>query len=89
METASAELIAEVLKTLSARESHHRRLRGHAGPDEAELRGPAGRRRNCNCGYCRQCQENARWERIYSERFADPQYYTGPVIRRSSPLTSL
>ena len=42
--------------------------------------------RRCQCGVCHQCQENARWERIYQEKFADPHYYSRPQ-RRSSPLS--
>jgi hypothetical protein len=32
-------------------------------------------RRRCHCGQCRGCLDNARWERIYNEKFADPNYY--------------
>jgi len=28
------------------------------------------------------------WERIFAEKFADPNYYTGPVTHMASPLTS-
>jgi hypothetical protein len=31
--------------------------------------------KRCRCGVCCRCQENARWERIFNERFADPEYY--------------
>lgn len=42
--------------------------------------------RGCKCGQCAQCAENARWDRIFSEKFADPHYYTGDYVRQSSPL---
>ena len=29
----------------------------------------------CNCGSCPTCQDNARWERVFNEKFADPEYY--------------
>src|SRR4051794_13723067 len=29
----------------------------------------------CRCGKCRQCLDDARWERIFNEKFADPNYY--------------
>lgn len=47
-----------------------------------------GRSRRCECGHCRQCLENARWERIFQEKFADPNYYAGLVVRTASPVTS-
>lgn len=40
--------------------------------------------RRCTCGDCYQCRENARWERIFAEKFADPDYYR----RRAHPLKS-
>lgn len=42
--------------------------------------------RRCQCGNCLQCRENARWERIFQEKFADPNYYSRPM-RRGSPLS--
>jgi hypothetical protein len=47
------------------------------------------RKTRCRCGKCRQCLDNARWERIFEEHFADPNYYKDRDIRYSSPLTSL
>jgi len=50
----------------------------------------AGRRRTpCRCGRCPQCLDDARWERIFAEKFADPDYYTPRPLRCSSPLESL
>ena len=46
------------------------------------------RRRVCQCGNCGTCKDNARWERIFQEKFADPEYYLQPLhIRYSSPLS--
>ncbi len=42
----------------------------------------------CRCGTCAQCAENARWERIFQERFADPDYYSRRVIRSESSLNN-
>ena len=51
---------------------------------------PARRQRmRCSCGHCRQCQDDARWNRIFAEKFADPAYYTRRVIHTASPLTSI
>jgi hypothetical protein len=44
------------------------------------------RHENCKCGNCKWCLENARWERIYAEKFADPSYYAGVSIRHNSTL---
>ena len=47
------------------------------------------RKVRCRCGQCRQCLDDARWERIFTEKFADPDYYTRRVPSIASPLTSL
>jgi hypothetical protein len=31
--------------------------------------------KRCRCGACPRCLEEARWDRIFNERFADPNYY--------------
>ena len=43
-------------------------------------------RQQCRCGTCKVCVSNARWERIYNEKFADAGYYGGLRFRNSSPL---
>lgn len=44
----------------------------------------------CHCGQCRNCQENARWERIFQEKFANSDYYHHDIrIRYASPLSSI
>lgn len=45
------------------------------------------RQRNCQCGHCRQCVENARWDRIFAEKFADPDYYAARLPRQGSSLS--
>jgi hypothetical protein len=47
---------------------------------------PAPKAKRCHCGICATCRENARWERIYSEKFADPDYYKDRYVRHSSSL---
>ena len=43
--------------------------------------------RRCKCGKCAVCLENTRWDRIYNEKFADPNYYVKDLtIRFTSPL---
>jgi hypothetical protein len=48
-----------------------------------------GRKMRCKCGQCIRCLDDARWERIFADKFADPNYYTHPVTRGGSSLTSL
>ena len=43
-------------------------------------------RYRCGCGACKKCLDNARWDRIFNEKFADPAYYGTMVIRRGSTL---
>ena len=45
-------------------------------------------RSRCACGRCQQCADNARWERIFNERFADPDYYNARPAHQSSSLNS-
>jgi hypothetical protein len=85
---------------LSDPESIRALMQGYGNPTTARLpRGeqnfaaPANpsnkaRKVRCKCGHCRQCLEDARWERIFAEKFADPTYYTRPIVTRASPLTS-
>jgi hypothetical protein len=59
----------------------------------ADLDRPVKTRRmsgRCHCGQCRNCQENARWERIFQEKFANADYYHHEIrVRYSSPLSSV
>lgn len=44
-------------------------------------------RMECKCGKCCECRENARWERIYQAKFADPHYYdVRSALRMASPV---
>jgi hypothetical protein len=45
------------------------------------------RRQGCACGSCQICLENARWERIFNEKFADHSYYSKRGPQFSSPLS--
>ena len=42
--------------------------------------------RSCECMQCRTCMDNARWERIFQEKFADPSYYQKRPVRHGSSL---
>ena|ERR1700761_1516929 len=43
-------------------------------------------RPGCRCGSCSTCLDDARWDRIFNEKFADPTYYKGRMPSHASPL---
>lgn len=45
------------------------------------------RQQPCRCGSCKTCVSNARWERVYNEKFADGDYYIGMRLSNRSPLS--
>ena len=55
---------------------------------ETEQKRP-DRSRPCTCGACPRCQDNARWNRIFDEKFADPSYYGRVSIRHNSSLAGI
>jgi hypothetical protein len=55
-------------------------------PARTKARNAAQRRQYCHCGRCKWCLDNVRWDRIYNEKFADPMYYGGIVVRHNSSL---
>jgi len=78
MELTDPEVIAHLL----AEHRATRRSRVMTTP----MRAGQPARRRCQCGVCSFCTENARWERIFKEKFADPNYYKGLPVKFSSPL---
>jgi hypothetical protein len=46
-------------------------------------------RARCRCGKCRECKDNARWEQIFREKFADPDYYKERAVSHGSSLSWL
>src|SRR5262245_28380519 len=49
---------------------------------------PAPRnRQRCRCGSCSECAEDARWERIFNEKFAWPEYYRSRDLENWSTLS--
>ena len=90
MELASQELIADLLQgAAQARRARSQRGGRALGASQPGNRAAARRRPRCRCGRCRQCFDDARWERIFAEKFADPDYYTRRHVPCSSPLDSL
>jgi hypothetical protein len=62
-------------------ESGAKRKRRQSFPIEFR---PVAESIRCRCGKCRQCVDEARRDRIFNEKFADPDYYT----ERPSPQGS-
>jgi hypothetical protein len=94
MELADSRLIDQLLTKArrdigSRRSTGPRMRRTMAPPGERVYQPPAYKTRRCRCGVCAGCKENERWERIFAEKFADPTYYSGPVIHQESPLNTL
>lgn len=89
MELTSPEVIAQLLASQNAPEPGRRPARSAiAAPERGQTNPkrpmrPAGR---CRCGHCRTCTDNARWERIFNEKFADPNYYEPRPVRHASSL---
>lgn len=48
--------------------------------------GVRGKSRRCSCGECRSCADNARWEAVFQQKFADPHYYSLREPRQGSSL---
>jgi hypothetical protein len=44
------------------------------------------RRQYCQCGKCKWCLDNARSEKVFEQKFADPTYYASIKIRHNSAL---
>ena len=85
MELSSPESIRVLMKAYG----NPKPVQCRRGAQDASRPASKDRRMRCKCGQCRQCLDNARWERIFTEKFADPNYYTPRVIRIASPLTFL
>jgi hypothetical protein len=82
--------LLRVFEPKSKRGGRASRARKAAQAREQVERGIGPKSRNrCRCGSCRSCQENARWERIYNEKFADPTYYAQRVPSLGSTLATV
>jgi len=63
------------------------RHRAKAVVDPKPILRPAKAPRCARGCTCRACTDNARWERIFQEKFADPGYYSHPTTRNGSSLS--
>ncbi len=75
---------ASVARLVASRGTRARRSLRGLNLSEREASG--SRPRTCKCGVCRFCLENKRWNHIFEQKFADPTYYSGPIVRHSSSL---
>jgi hypothetical protein len=48
-----------------------------------------GLKSRCSCRTCATCADNARWERVFNEKFADPSYYQPRVVTLGSSLARI
>jgi hypothetical protein len=92
----SQQVLAEILGTLPGppvKPTSRRRLRMRPSPPVCvpapPVRTARQRQARCSCGTCERCLEDARWERIFNEKFADPSYYRRTAIRHNSALANL
>jgi hypothetical protein len=84
MELTSPESIAALLKLAApGAAARARRAFNDTRPPRKD------RKVRCRCGKCQQCADNARWERIFQEKFSDPDYYNWRGVQHVSPLASL
>lgn len=84
MELADPRMVAELLA------AHAKITRGRPPRKQAAQAGmsapPCPKVKRCHCGECPRCREEARWERIFNERFADPDYYKARPARFGSSM---
>jgi hypothetical protein len=82
MELADASSIAALISNSQYADSSDARK---AECRRAPARAVKGRR-SCHCGTCTPCLDNAKWERIFSEKFADADYYKPRPVWGGSSL---
>jgi hypothetical protein len=82
MELADIESIAAFFPALHKTRSVYVRRKIDTSVISARLRP----RKRCSCGSCSSCLDDARWERIFREKFADPEYYTRRAVSPGSSL---
>ena len=63
-----------------------RRRRPRVPRGGQDLGRPVFTPKRCTCGQCFTCLDNAKWDRIFNEKFADPDYYSRRAVRHSSSL---
>ena len=84
MQLGTPETIQNLLASLAQPgRSARRRAPIETSPKPIRMHKTHGCVIGCNC---RTCCDNARWERIFQEKFADPSYYSNRTTRNGSSL---
>ena len=86
MERYDRQLAVDAAQPSAGRRMPGPRMTSNWGTVESRAQAVAHKRPSCHCGKCSMCIDEARWERIFAEKFADPSYYSGLVVRHSSSL---
>ena len=68
----------------SSKSAQRRRVREGAKLHDARRRVRSAMQ--CACGSCHTCRENEKWNRIFQEKFADPDYYAKRSVTFRSPI---
>jgi hypothetical protein len=88
MELSDPSVITALLDGLERRQRQPRGRRGIPALDTSG-RVKVSTPRRCRCGTCAFCLDNARWDRIFQEKFADPDYYTRRGVKHVSSLSEV
>jgi hypothetical protein len=88
MELSDPSVITALLDGLERRQRQPRARRGMPALDTSS-RVKVSTPRRCKCGTCAFCLDNARWDRIFQEKFADPDYYSRPEVKFGSALSEI
>lgn len=91
MELTDQAIIAALLGQVTPTKKLVRRKRDDIAAEQAEeMRNErVSTKSRCKCGTCSSCIDNAKWERIFNEKFADPTYYSARSTGFGSSLASL
>jgi hypothetical protein len=78
---------SKILDALFAQKPKRRvRLRRAGQAEPTSPSRPIISRTPCKCGTCARCLDNAKWDRIFNEKFADPDYYSPQPLQQGSSL---
>jgi hypothetical protein len=88
MELASSTVIESYVSRLNVSRQRQPKTRLRGGMPAMPRRRASRRPVRCACAVCASCVENARWERIFNEKFADPDYYRAQPTSLGSSLNS-
>jgi hypothetical protein len=78
---------AKILEALFAEKPKRRvHLRDATQAEPRANSRPLISRAHCKCGKCVQCVDNAKWDRMFNEKFADPDYYSPRPLAHESSL---